>query len=215
MEVIPFYRELTSEDDGYLKKMERKYEPSCSGLVIHLGLKKRFPQLAHHNFFYAGDQSKHFDDVYNKKKMPTDPTIYLVAPTRTDSSIAPADCEVIKILPHIPHIQDEPYQMSDYLALKDRVYDKLERMGLDGLRESIIVEDMLIPDDIERMYRSNRGSIYGVVGDRKKNSGFRIPKKSDRYEKLWFVGGSVNPGSGMPMVILSGMMVADMIDEEQ
>ena len=99
----------------------------------------------------------------------------------------------------------------DYLALRDRVLEKMERVGLKDLRANIITEDILTPVDIERMYRSNRGSIYGVVTDWKKNHGFKAPKCSRKYRNLYFCGGSVNPGGGMPMAILSGQKVADRI----
>jgi len=135
----------------------------------------------------------------------------LVAPTRTDPSQAPPGCENLKILPHIPYLQDPPFTATDYGQLKERVLDKLERMGLDGLRQHIVVQQMWTPEDIERIYYSHRGAIYGVVSHRWKNLGFKAPKKSDRFENLFFVGGSVNPGSGMPMALLSGQQVADRI----
>ncbi len=215
METIPAYKKLLPENRNLIRKYEKTFEPSCSGLVLDLGIDRRYENLAHHNFIFSKDQSGHFDSVYNKKKMPDDPTIYLVAPTRTDPTVAPPGCDVIKILPHIPHIQNPPYEKKDYDALRERVLDKLERTVMPDLRKHIVVEDMLIPDDIERMYYSNKGSIYGIVSDRRKNKGLRTPKKSEIYENLYFVGGSVNPGSGMPMVISSGQMVRDMIIEKE
>lgn len=89
---------------------------------------------------------------------------------------------------------------------------KLERMGLTDLRAHIIYEDIWTPEDIQHNYRSNRGAIYGVVADKKKNKGFKFPKQSEYFDNLFFVGGSVNPGGGMPMVTLSGMQVADKIN---
>jgi len=213
MEVIPAYRQLLGEpvESHFMRDYERRFEPSCSGLVVHLGLDRIYPQLAHHNFFFAADQKEHFDKVYRRFELPMDPTIYLVAPTRTDRTIAPEGCEIIKLLPHIPHIQDPPFTPDDYETLKVALYRKLEAMGLEDLRRHIVVEDVLTPDDIASMYGSNKGSIYGVVADRRKNKGLRAPKKSAKYRRLFFVGGSVNPGSGMPMAIDSGRMVRDMI----
>lgn len=211
MEVIPAYKKLLNEPISFTRKLE-KFAPACSGIVLHIGTDKPFPQLAHHNFFYSEDQHKHFDTVFHKKQLPQDPTLYVVAPTRTDPSKAPEGCDNIKILPHIPPLEEgSGITHEDYVALKDRCIDKMERCGLTGLRESIVVEDLLTPVDIERMYRSNRGSIYGVVTDWKLNYGFKAPKTSTRYKNLYFTGGSTNPGGGMPMVVLSGQQCADRI----
>jgi diapolycopene oxygenase len=214
MEVIPATRDLLREPPKVLKKLKR-FEPSCSGIVLHLGLDRTYPQLAHHNFFYSRDQKRHFHRVFREKLLPDDPTIYLVAPTRTDPSQAPPGCDNIKILPHIPYINDEhPYTRDDCIALKERCLDKLERMGLSGLRKHIVVEDFWTPFDIEAKYLSNRGSIYGVVSDMRRNFAFKAPKRSPDYRNLFFVGGSVNPGGGMPMVTLCGQHVARLVIEE-
>ncbi len=208
MEVIPAYEKLLAEDDAFLKTLE-KYEPTCSGLVLELGLDRQYPQLAHHNFLYSENQKKHFHTVFRKRELPPDPTIYLVAASRTDPTVAPAGCDCLKILPHIPFIDDsKPLTRDDYLAFKERVIDKLERMGLENLRSHVVFEHCWTPLDIREQYFSNKGSIYGVVSDRFKNLAFKAPKQSVRYPNLFFVGGSVNPGGGMPMVVLCGQNVA-------
>jgi len=207
MEVIPAYRELLHEEQGFLNGLKR-YEPACSGLVLDLGLDIAYPQLAHHNFFFSGDQRNHFRTVFREKRLPPDPTIYLVAASKTDPTVAPAGCDCLKILPHIPCLDSEhPVPPEEYRALRDRVLEKLERMGLRDLRKHIVFEHMLTPVDLHEMYRSNRGSIYGVVCDRFKNLGFKLPKQSPLYPNLFFAGGSVNPGGGMPMVVLCGQNV--------
>lgn len=213
MEVLPAYKNLLKETPRFMKKLE-KFEPACSGLVVHLGTNRIYPQLAHHNFFYSQNQKKHFHRVFVEKKLPDDPTIYLVAPTRTDPSQAPSGHDNIKILPHIPYINNQnPFTKEDCLVLKNKVLEKLERMGLTDLRKHIVVEDVWTPFDIEKKYYSNHGSIYGVVSDTRKNFAFKAPKKSTKYDNLYFVGGSVNPGGGMPMVVLSGCHVARLITE--
>ncbi len=208
MEVIPASERLLEAPPRALKRLSR-FEPACSGLVIDLGLDTTYPQLAHHNFFFSGDQREHFRSVFKKHQLPEDPTIYLVAASRTDPTVAPAGCDCLKILPHIPYLDpDHPVSPEEYLALKERVLDKLERMGLSELRKHTVFEHFWTPIDIERNYYSNRGSIYGVVTDRWKNLGFKAPKQSPEYSNLFFVGGSVNPGGGMPMVLLSGLNAA-------
>lgn len=212
MEVIPACRDLLREDAALVRQMEKKLEPTCSGLIIDLGLDCQYPQLAHHNFFFSADQRAHFKSVFRKHTLPEDPTIYLVAASRSDSTVAPPGCDSVKILPHIPYISDTaPLTRDDYVRYKEVVLGKLERMGLRDLRKHVVVEHFWTPLDIREQYNSNRGSIYGVVSDRWKNLAFKAPKQSSRYENLFFVGGSVNPGGGMPMVVLCGQNVAKKI----
>ncbi len=214
MEIVPAMKKILKSPAGVTKKFKR-FKPSCSGIVVHLGLDRIYPQLAHHNFFYSSDLHAHFRRVFRENKLPDDPTLYVVAPTRTDPSQAPEGCDNIKILPHIPAIDEQkPYTREDYVALKEACISKLERMGLKDLRKHIVVEDFWTPLDIEARYGSNRGSIYGVVCDRRSNFAFKAPKRSSQFHNLFFVGGSVNPGAGMPMVSLSGQHVARMITEQ-
>jgi len=214
MEVIPAYERLLREEGPMLERYRKKFEPACSGYVLHLGVNRRYEQLSHHNFFFSENPQKNYDEIFHQKKLPEDPTIYLVSPSRTDPSQAPAGCENLKILPHVPYVQDKPFTKKEYAQFREGVLDKLERMGLTDLRKHIITEDEWTPEDIQKRYYSNRGAIYGIVSDRKKNRGFKAPKKSEKYKNLYFVGGSVNPGGGMPMVFLSGQQVRDKILKE-
>ncbi len=215
MEVIPAYKQLMNETGAMIKAYDYAYEPAASGLVVHVGTNRKYPQLKHHNFFFSKDSKKFLDTIHRKKKLPEDPNIYLVCPTKTNPELAPEGHEIIKILPHIPYIQDPPFTQADYDALKTRVYDKLERMGLVDLRKHTVIEDVLTPDDLQRMYYSNKGSIYGVISDAKRNFALKPPKQSNKYENLYFVGGSVNPGGGTCMVVTSGQKCADLIIRQQ
>jgi diapolycopene oxygenase len=131
---------------------------------------------------------------------------------KTDPSQGPKGSEIIKILPHISVVDDDhPFTKSEYAAFREHILDKLERLGLTDLRKHIVTEELWVPETIEEMYYSNHGAIYGVVSDKKLNKGFKTPKKSKLYNNLYFVGGSVNPGGGMPMVILSGQQVVEQV----
>ncbi|MDU0202116.1 phytoene desaturase family protein [Paenibacillus sp. MAH-36] len=211
MEVIPFYEQLLQEEKRFIQKLKTKYEPASSGLVLHLGVKKAYPQLAHHNFFFAENMKQQMDKIFHRHELPDDPVIYLVNVNKTDPTQAPEGHENLKVLPHIPYIQDKPFTPQDYERFEERVLIKLERMGLEGLRDNIVTRDVWTPEDIKRAYGTDRGAIYGTLSDRKKNKGFKHPKQSTRYDNLYFVGGTVNPGSGMPMVTLSGQQVRDII----
>lgn len=215
MEVIPAYDRLLNEKESFTKKLEDKFEPASSGLVLHLGVEGSYPQLAHHNFFFSGNPEKSFDQIFHKHELPDDPTIYLVNVNKTDETQTIPGHENIKILPHIPYIPDKPFTKEEYDALEERVLIKLERMGLTDLRKRTVVKDRWLPEDIEKNYYSHRGAIYGTVSNRKKNRGFKHSKESEKYENLYFVGGTVNPGGGMPMVTLSGQQVSDKIYKKE
>jgi diapolycopene oxygenase len=211
MEVIPAGERLLQRTAAQMKPLQ-KFAPSCSGLVMHLGVDRVYDQLAHHNFFYSDNPKDHFNAVFHENRLSEDPTIYLVAPCKSDAGQAPTGCEVIKALPHIPHINpDKPLTQEDYRAFRERVLIKLENMGLTDLRNHIVCEETWTPLDIEAHYYSNRGSVYGVVSDRFKNLGFKAPQRDRLLSNVYYVGGSVNPGGGMPMVTLSGQLVRDKI----
>ena len=214
METIPFYETVTKEPEEKLAKLKQKYPPSCSGFALHLGVNKVYQELAHHNVFHAHSSKDHFDNLFHTPKLSEDPTIYLVAPMKSDPSQGPKDHEVIKILPHIPVIQDKPFTKEDYMSYQEKILIKLERMGLKDLRKHIVTDSLWTPETIQQNYYSNKGSIYGVLSDRKINMGFKIPKQSPWYKNLFFVGGSVNPGGGMPMVVLSGQQVVTQIKQK-
>ncbi|MBM4152088.1 MAG: phytoene desaturase, partial [Kiritimatiellaceae bacterium] len=212
MEVIPTYQSLLQEDGGYVRRLVKQLEPSCSGVVIDLGLNCQYPQLAHHNCFFSENPKAFYTSVFHKQELPADPTVYVVAAARTDPSIAPKDCDSLKILAHVPHMNTKnQYTQYEYMEFKDRVIDKLEGMGLTDLRKHIVVEHVWTFLDIQEHYLSHCGSIYGVVSSRWINFGFKGPKQSPLYKNLFFTGGSVNPGGGMPMVILCGQSVAQKI----
>lgn len=211
MEVIPAYEQLLGEKKRFIKKLKKKFKPSCSGLIMHLGVKKEYPELRHHNFFFAKNPKRQMNRIFHKNKLPTDPVIYLVNVNKTDPSQAPKGHENLKVLPHIPHIQDKPFTKKDYEKFAERVLIKLEKMGLTDLRKNIVTQDIWTPEDVKEVYWSDRGSIYGTLSDKKLNKGFKSPKHSRLYDNLYFVGGTVNPGGGMPMVTLSGQQVRDKI----
>ena len=209
MEVIPFYRDITKEDASYVDKLEHKFSPAASGFALHIGVNRTYDMLAHHNFFYTQNPKGHYDSIFKKAELFEDPTIYLVAAGKTDPSVAPKGHENIKILPHIPVSQDPPFTAEDYQLYKDKILEKLERMGLTDLRKHIVTEELWTPETIQQNYYSNKGAIYGVDSHKTVNRGFKNKKHSELYDNLYFVGGSVNPGGGMPMVILSGQQVKD------
>jgi phytoene desaturase len=136
-------------------------EPSCSGFVLMLGLDKRYPQLAHHNIFFSDDYKREFDDIFVRKSLPQDPTIYIADTSHSDPSHAPEGGSNLFVMVNAPYTAGQ-----DWAALKDTYTEHLLRqlrLRLDGaITQHIVVKEVITPADFEERYRSNRGSIYGT-----------------------------------------------------
>lgn len=202
-----------SEGEPYLRKNASRLEPACSGMVLYLGCKKTFPHMLHHDFLFSADSDEEFRDIYERKIPHKDPTIYIAIPSRTDTSVAPAGSEAIYALVHTPYISPEFDWATGGEAYRDLIIDKMERNGMPGLRESIVTERMITPLDLERLYWVNKGAIYGVVTKKGLTSAFKTGNRS-HISGLYFAGGSVNPGAGVPMVLMSGQIAAQCVLED-
>ncbi|HEX8197965.1 MAG TPA: phytoene desaturase family protein [Pyrinomonadaceae bacterium] len=215
-DAIETYRSLIEEKDrpGFPDKKLEKIEPSCSGFVLLLGAKKKFPQLAHHNIFFSEDYRAEFDQIFKEKRPAANPTIYVCAASRTDDTQAPAGCENLFVLINAPYTSEQTDWEKEKKSYRDSIIKKLENFGLEDLENSIEFEQIITPADFEEKYRANRGSIYGVSSNGAFSAFLRPPNQSRDVKNLFFVGGATHPGGGMPLVMLSGKMAADLIQRE-
>ncbi|MGQ0645847.1 MAG: phytoene desaturase family protein [Elusimicrobiota bacterium] len=186
-----------------------KTEPSCSGVVFYFGLNRRYDVLRHHDFFFSRDSRREFDDIYRRKIPAQDPTLCVCAPSRTDPSVAPEGCENVYVLVHTPHLQGAEDWEKLRLPYRDLVVAKLERCGLTDFGKHVTAEHVMTPSDLDSRYLVDRGAIYGRASHGRFTGGFKPANRSSRYENLYFCGGSVNPGPGVPMALMSGQIAAD------
>jgi phytoene desaturase len=176
-----------------------------------LGVKKKFPLLAHHNIFFSDDYKAEFDALFKDLRPATNPTIYVCATSKTDDTQSPENCENLFVLINAPYTSEKTDWAKEAKSYRDLIIKKLENFGLDGLGKSIEYEQIITPEDFESKYRTNRGSIYGVSSNGIFSAFLRVPNQSRQIENLYFVGGATHPGGGMPLVLLSGKMVSELI----
>ena len=199
------------------RAIAKQYTPACSGVVFYLGLDRQYDHLAHHNFLFSGNSEREFNDIYHRGVPAQDPTIYLAAPSRTDPHPAPEGGEALYALIHTPYLRPEQrWGGADGLLAQYRptVIEKLKRFGMDDLESRIVVEHHLTPDDIDRMYNAEGGAIYGLASHGKLRGGFKPRNRSRVLKNLYLAGGSVNPGPGVPMVLMSGVTAANALRED-
>ena len=196
------------------KKFQNR-EPSCSGFVLLLGTRKKFNNLAHHNIFFSDDYRREFDDIFKRKISSPNPTIYVCAASRTDAGVSPAGCENLFVLINAPYTNVQVDWEKEKHSYRNLIIEKLAKFGLEILESSIEFEQIITPEDFEKTYRANRGSIYGISSNGIFSAFMRVPNKSKQIENLYFAGGATHPGGGIPLVLLSGKMTAEMIIERR
>lgn len=187
-------------------------EPSLSGMVFLWGIKGKYPTLAHHNIIFSSDYNTEFRQIFRHQQVPDEPTIYIAITSKADAAHAPADGENWFVLLNMPYLVPGQMWEQEKVRMRSIVLDKLKRIGLD-LADRIEVEQIYTPEDFSELYGSNQGSIYGVSSNNKTTAFKRLPNRSRLLNGLYFAGGSVHPGGGIPLVILSGKMATDLISE--
>ena len=190
-------------------------EPACSGVVLYLGLNRRYEQLLHHNFVFSRDPEEEFEYIYERGEPAPDPSAYVCAPAISEPEVAPEGGEALYVLVHTPYLRpDHDWQamLPDY---RDVIIDKLERTaGMAGLRDAITYESTLTPEDIHNRYRVLNGAIYGLASHGKFVGAFKPGNRRKDLSGLYLAGGAAHPGPGMPMVLMSGWIAADSLDAD-
>jgi phytoene desaturase len=213
-DAVRTYRELVGGERAKRFDKEREYEPACSGVVLYLGLNKRYDHLAHHNFVFSRDPHEEFHHIYDLGEPAPDPTCYLASTTRTEAETAPEGGDALYVLVHTPYLRPE-HNWDEMLPKYRRVIlDKLKRTaGMQDIEERIVFERTLTPVDIHNRYKVLNGAIYGLSSHGKWNGAFKPSNTRRDLDGLFLAGGAAHPGPGMPMVMMSGWIAADALDQ--
>jgi phytoene desaturase len=193
------------------KKKPLQLEPSCSGLVLMLGVQGQHNDLAHHNIFFSDDYPREFDDIFKRKIPPGNPTLYLCITSKTDPEHAPANHENWFVLANAPYLSkafDWDSQREPYVSqIKQQLFERTATPSVD-------FERVMTPLDLQNAYGGNRGAIYGFSSNTKLAAFMRPNNRAHGIKNLYFATGSAHPGGGVPLVTLSGMAAAKCVMDD-
>jgi len=196
------------------RKIERtKY--SMSLFVIYFGTKKQYREqgLAHHNIILGKRYKELLSDIFNKKHLSDDFSLYLHMPTITDPSMAPEGCESFYVLSPVPHLDSDTDWNEAAPRYRDLIMKFLEENYLPGLQENLVAEHYIDPLHFQDTLNSYKGSAFSVQPILTQSAWFRPHNKSEDVDGLYFVGAGTHPGAGLPGVLSSAKIAENLIGE--
>jgi phytoene desaturase len=185
---------------------------SLSGLVFLLGLKGSLPELHHHAIYFSSDYHREFSELFDDRRFPTDPTIYVNAPSRSDRSVVPGKGETLFVMANAPASDHDEWREDRIAEARQRVFARLRASGFPDIEQDIAVSDVWTPRKIAERYLTPGGAIYGAHSHGWRRAFLRHNNKDPRYSGLYYVGGSAHPGGGTPTVLLSAQITSELIE---
>lgn len=205
-----YYTYLKLLNDEKAARKILKQERSSSALIFYWGIKQKFEELDVHNIFFAEDYKKEFESIFDSKELYHDPTVYINITSKLVMEDAPAHGENWFVM--INASASRGLYSKEAIALtRKHILAKLERMLNKPVESLIEAEAVLTPDEIDLKTGSYLGSLYGTSSNSRLAAFLRHPNFSKKTKGLYFCGGSVHPGGGIPLALLSGKIVSNLI----
>jgi phytoene desaturase len=186
---------------------------SMSLFVIYFGTKRRYTDtsLAHHNIILGERYKGLLDDIFNKKVLADDFSLYLHMPTITDPSLAPDGGETFYVLSPVPHLGAEIDWRTAAKPYRNAIMQFLEDNYLPDLQANIVAEHYIDPLHFQGTLNSHLGAAFSVQPTLTQSAWFRPHNRSEDFENLYFVGAGTHPGAGLPGVLSSAKIAEDLI----
>jgi phytoene desaturase len=212
MDVYFTYKHLLNDDRTANKVL--KQERSSSAYIFYWGIRKNFNQLTLHNIFFTADYQTEFHHLFHTGNVYEDPTVYINITSKCEPGIqAPDGKENWFVMVNAPANKGQNWEAYGQIY-KKAILNKLSSMLGDNIADLIEEEHVLTPATIEQKTASYMGSLYGTSSNSKLAAFMRHPNFSNQLKGLFFVGGSVHPGGGIPLCLNSAKIVADIVKKE-
>lgn len=207
MDIYPTYKRLLKEQrqpENILKQ-----ERSSSALIFYWGIGQEFKELGLHNIFFSSDYKKEFDHIFKKKTVFEDPTVYVNITSKYSKSDAPQGMENWFVMVNVPANNGQDWDEIIPQVKSDVIKKLNKRLGVD-LENFIKTESILEPRTIESKTSSYGGALYGSSSNNRYAAFLRHPNFHQQLKGLYFSGGSVHPGGGIPLCLLSAQIIDDL-----
>lgn len=188
---------------------------TSSAFMLYLGLDRRYEHVEHHNVVFGAKYRETFQEIFHDHVIPEDPSFYVNRPTRTDPGMAPTDCDALYVLTPVPHQTPNVSWNEAAPRLRDRVLTLLEqRLGMEDVARHVRVCHMLTPDGWAERFNLMHGAAFGLSHHFAQVGALRPSTRDRKFRNLYFVGASTQPGTGLPLVMLSARIVSERIARE-
>jgi phytoene desaturase len=211
MDVVPTYRHLLADSKAPEKTLAQ--ERSSSALIFYWGIKGVFPQLNLHNIFFSHDYRREFQAIFKENRVSEDPTVYLNITSKDEPGDAPQGGENWFVMINVPGNKGQDWDSIVDQSRKNILKKISKSLGREV--ESLIeVESVLDPRTIESKTQSYQGSLYGAASNDSFSAFLRHPNAAASIANLYFCGGSVHPGGGIPLCMMSGKIASEWIAKD-
>lgn len=208
MDIVPTYKKLLKK--SYQPKKVLNQERSSSALIFYWGIKKTFKNLELHNILFSNNYKKEFDSIFELGTISDDPTVYINITSKDVVSDAPKESENWFVMINSPNDTGQDWDEIIKTVRKNTI-NKINRTLNIDIESFIEFEKVFSPKTIEKNTQSYLGSLYGSSSNNKMSAFLRHPNFSKHIQNLYFCGGSVHPGGGIPLCLLSAKIVSELI----
>ena len=209
-----YHHTETLLDPEYRAYSEKYWESKTfapSSLLFYVGFNKKIENISHHALFFDVDFNQHAKDIYDEPRWPENPLFYANFPSITDKTAAPEGMESgFFLIPLAPGIEDTPELRETYF---DKIISRFEALTKQNIKENIIFKESFCKLDFEEVYNSYKGNAYGMANTLLQTAFLRPKLKSKMIENMYFTGQLTVPGPGVPPALISGKLVAELIEK--
>jgi len=180
--------------------------------VLYFGTNKIYENVAHHTIILGNSYEELLKDIFHRKTLNDDFSLYLHRPTATDKSFAPENCDSFYVLCPVPNLKAEIDWQNEGKKLEKKIIKTLSKSVLPNLEDTIVSNFFKTPEDFKNDYLSMFGAGFSIAPLFRQSAWFRFHNKAEGIKNLYLVGAGTHPGAGLPGVLSSAKVVDTMIE---